>query len=247
MQYFQSIKTKTMNTKRLQSLNKVIELISVDRERTNILRKPEQKALAFLVQRIPSWISSDMLTGIGFGGNILTFLSFLLAAYIATPYLLLGVLGYAISWFGDSLDGRIAYYRHKERKWYGFALDITVDWLGVILMGLGYVVYTEGHWEIVGFGFVVLYGWEMITTSVRYKVTGKCSIDSGLFSPTEVRIIISLILLGEVLFKGSIQYVSLLVTAILLVMNIIDTGKLLKLANEYDNNEKKKNKYREIA
>lgn len=236
-----------METAKFQSINKVIELISADRERTNILRKSEQKALAFLVQRTPSWISSDMLTAIGFGGNILTFFSFLLAAYIATPYLLLGVLGYAISWFGDSLDGRIAYYRHKERKWYGFSLDITVDWLGVILMGLGFVVYAEGPWEIIGFGFVVLYGWEMITTSVRYKVTGKYSIDSGLFGPTEVRIIISLILLGEVLFKGSIQYVSLLVTFILLVMNIIDTGKLLKLANEYDNNEKKKNENRKIA
>jgi hypothetical protein len=236
-----------MKTARFQSLNKVIELISDDRERTNILRKPEQKALAFLVQRIPSWISSDMLTGIGFGGNILTFSSFLLAAYVSTPYLLLGVLGYAISWFGDSLDGRIAYYRHKARKWYGFSLDITVDWLGVILMGLGFVVYTEGPWEIVGFGFVVLYGWEMITTSVRYKVTGKYSIDSGLLGPTEVRIVISLILIGEVLFKGSIQYVSLLATAILLVMNIIDTRKLLKLANEYDNKEKKQNKYQKIA
>ena len=54
-----------METARYQSINKVIELISVGRERTNILRKSEQKALAFLVQRIPSWISSDMLTGIG--------------------------------------------------------------------------------------------------------------------------------------------------------------------------------------
>jgi phosphatidylglycerophosphate synthase len=232
-----------METVIYQPLNKVIELISVDRERTNVLRKSEQKALAFLVQRIPSWISSDMLTGIGFGGNILTFFSFLLAAYVNTPYLLLGVLGYAISWFGDSLDGRIAYYRHKERKWYGFSLDITVDWLGVILMGLGFVVYTEGPWEIVGFGFVVLYGWEMITTSVRYKVTGKYSIDSGLFGPTEVRIVISLILLGEVLLKGSIQYASLMATFILLIMNIIDTVKLLKLADEYDNEEKKQNRY----
>jgi phosphatidylglycerophosphate synthase len=232
-----------MGTAKYQPLNKVIELISVDRERTNVLRKSEQKALAFLVQRIPNWISSDMLTGIGFGGNILTFFSFLLAAYLGTPYLLLGVLGYAISWFGDSLDGRIAYYRHKARKWYGFSLDITVDWLGVILMGLGFVVYTEGPWEIVGFGFVVLYGWEMITTSVRYKVTDKYSIDSGLMGPTEVRIVISLILIGEVLFKGSIQYASLLAMFILLLMNIIDTGKLLKLANEYDNEEKRQNRY----
>jgi phosphatidylglycerophosphate synthase len=232
-----------METTKYQPLNKVIELISVDRERTNVLRKSEQKALAFLVQRIPSWISSDMLTGIGFGGNILIFFSFLLAAYLSTPYLLLGVLGYAISWFGDSLDGRIAYYRHKERKWYGFSLDITVDWLGVILMGLGFVVYTEGPLEIVGFGFVVLYGWEMITTSVRYKVTGKYSIDSGLLGPTEVRIVISSILIGEVLFVGSIQYASLMATFILLIMNVIDTVKLLKLANEYDNEEKKQNRY----
>jgi phosphatidylglycerophosphate synthase len=232
-----------METVKYQSINKVIELISDERERTNILRKSEQKTLAFLARRIPSWLSSDMLTGIGFGGNILTFSSFLLAAYLSTPYLLLGVLGYAISWFGDSLDGRIAYYRHKERKWYGFSLDITVDWLGVILMGLGFVVYTEGPWELVGFGFVVLYGWEMITTSVRYKVTGKYSIDSGLFGPTEVRIVISLILIVEVIFKGSIQYVSLIVTSILFVMNIIDTKKLLKLANEYDNREKEQNKY----
>ena len=67
-----------METAKFQSINKVIELISADRERTNILRKSEQKALAFLVQRTPSWISSDMLTAIGFGGNILTFFSFLL-------------------------------------------------------------------------------------------------------------------------------------------------------------------------
>ncbi len=236
-----------METFKHQSINEVIELISVDRERTNILRKSEQNTLAFLVQHIPAWISSDMLTGIGFGGNILTFFSFLLATYMNTAYLLLGVLGYAISWFGDSLDGRIAYYRHKERKWYGFALDITVDWLGVILMGLGFVVYTEGSWEIVGFGFVVMYGWEMITTSVRYKVTGKYAIDSGLFGPTEVRIAISMILIGEVLFKGSIQYISLLFTAILFVMNIIDTNKLLKLANECDNREKEQNKKQKIA
>ena len=45
-----------METARYQPLSKVIELISVDRERTNVLKKSEQKALAFLVQRIPSWI-----------------------------------------------------------------------------------------------------------------------------------------------------------------------------------------------
>lgn len=223
---------------RLESIETVKITISTGRDRTNLLRKPEQYMIAFLVQRIPLWISSDMLTGIGFFGNILTSVSFILAAYIQPVYLLLGVLGYAISWFGDSLDGRIAYYRHKARKWYGYALDITIDWLGIVLMGLGFVVYVDGAWEIIGYAFVVLYGWEMITTTVRYKITGKYSIDSGLLGPTEVRIVLSLIIIFEVFFPGSILYASSFVTAILLVTNFIDTKKLLKIGDEYDIIEK---------
>ncbi|MDD4992303.1 MAG: CDP-alcohol phosphatidyltransferase family protein [Paludibacter sp.] len=214
------------------------KIISADRERTNILKESEQLTIAFLVKRMPAWLSPNMLTGIGFFGNILTFVSFVLAHYIHAGFLLVGVLGYAINWFGDSLDGRIAYYRQKSRKWFGFALDMTVDWLGILLMGLGFVVYVDGPWEMIGFAFVVMYGWEMITTLLRYKITGKYSIDSGAFGPTEVRIIISMILILEVLFHGSILYVSSLVTLILLVMNIIDFRKLLKLADESDISEK---------
>lgn len=235
------LNTKTEYMEQTKSITnaEILKVISADRERTNILRNSEQKTIAFLVRHIPEWLSSDMLTAIGFFGNLLTFLSFLFAAYFSPYYLLLGILGYAISWFGDSLDGRIAYYRQKSRKWYGFALDITVDWLGIVLMGLGFVVYVDGPWEIIGFAFVVLYGWEMITTLLRYKITGKYSIDSGLFGPTEVRIVISLILILEVINKGSILYISSIVTAILFVMNIIDTLKLLKLADECDIREKK--------
>jgi hypothetical protein len=219
--------------------NNVHKLISADRERTNILRKWEQNALAYLVQRIPSWISSDMLTAIGFTGGVITFLSFVLAAYVNRYLLLLGILGYFISWFGDSLDGRIAYYRHTERKWYGFSLDITVDWLGVILMGFGYIIYIDGPAEIIGFGFVVLYGWEMLTALLRYKITGKYSIDSGILGPTEVRIIISLLLALEVIFPGSILYVSAAITIFLFFANLADTRKVLKIAAERDAVERK--------
>lgn len=218
----------------------VRKIISTDRERTNLLRNPEQKLIAYLVQRIPLWISSNMLSFIGFMGGVIVFLSFVLAAYVDRSLLLLGVLGYLISWFGDSLDGRIAYYRKIPRKWYGFALDITTDWLGIILMGLGFVIYAEGGWEIFGFGFVVMYGWEMVTTLVRYKITGKYSIDSGIFSPTEVRIIISLFLVLEVVLAGSILYFSAFITALLFVFNMVDFIKLLKLGDEQDIREKSK-------
>lgn len=214
------------------------KIISTDRERTNILRIPEQQAIAFLVENIPSWLTSNMLTTIGFLGSIITFAGFVLAAFLHVNFLLIGVLGYAISWFGDSLDGRVAYYRHKPRKWFGFALDITVDWLGIILMGAGFMIYVGGMWELIGLGFVVMYGWEMITTLLRYKITGNYSIDSGILGPTEVRIIISLILVLEVFVQGSILYFSAAATFILFVVNIVDMRKLLKLADALDDAEK---------
>lgn len=231
-----------MENKTNYTTSEVVKVIAEGRSRTNLFKTSEQKFIAYLVQRMPIWLSSDMLTAIGFLGSILTFASFLLAFYIHPTFLLLGVLGYFVCWFGDSLDGRIAYYRHIPRKWYGYALDITVDWLGVILIGLGFVVYVDGAWEIVGFLFVVLYGWEMVTTTVKYKITGKYSIDSGLFGPTEVRIILSLILIIEVLFHNSIQYISLVTTLLLLVSNLIDTTKLLKVADECDIKEKEQSK-----
>ena len=212
----------------------ILQTISEGRERTNILRKYEQNTIAFLVQRIPSWISSDMLTGIGLFGNLLVAMSFILATYFNKYYLLIGVLGFMISWFGDSLDGRIAYFRKKARKWYGFTLDITTDWIGIIFIGLGFMVYVESEFIWLGYAFIVLYGWEMLTAAIRYKITGKYSIDSGLMGPTEARIIISILLILEVLITGSIIYIGIITNIGLLVSNIINFTNLLKQADQRD-------------
>ena len=230
-----------MEIENTHSTNDVLKIISQDRSRTNLLKTAEQRTIAFLVQRIPSWITSDILTAIGFFGSFIILLSFILATYFDGAYLLLGVFGFMVCWFGDSLDGRIAYYRNKQRKWYGFALDITTDWIGVVLMGWGFVIYIDSEWEIIGFCFVILYGWEMLTTLLRYKISNKYSIDSGLFGPTEVRIVISLILILEVILKGSIIYSSAIACVLLLVSNIIDTNKLLKMADVRDNEEREQN------
>lgn len=224
-----------IKNKNEQALSKITK----DRTRTNILRNSEQKTLAFLVQRIPSWISSDMLTLIGFFGSILTCASFILARYIHPSCLLLGVVGFAINWFGDSLDGRIAYYRNTPRKWYGFSLDITADWLTDILIGLGFLIYVKGDWQLVGFGFVTLYGWAMIMALLRYKITNKYTIDSNLLGPTEARILISLLLVIEVIFNGILMYFGLAACIILLIINIIDFKKLLKMADMRDQDEKR--------
>lgn len=218
----------------------VLESISRDRTRTNLLRNMEQRTIAWLVQRIPSWVTSDMLTGFGFFGGLVIFASFYLATHVSRNYLLFGVLGFAINWFGDSLDGRLAFYRNKPRKLYGFTLDITIDWLMIILVGAGYVVYAEDFWELFGYALVVMYGWEMIIALMRLRITGQYSIDSGLFGPTEVRIILSALMVAEVIVKGSIDYTALAACVIMLVFNILDTRNLLKIADKLDQEEKKR-------
>jgi hypothetical protein len=69
---------------------------------------------------------------------------------------------------------------------------------------------------------------------MRYRLTGKYSIDSGILGPTEVRIVISAILLTEVIFTGSIIYLSIAAFIIMFIVNIVDTTKLLKLADKMD-------------
>lgn len=216
-----------------------LEKISKDRTRTNLFKKAEQNLLSYLVQKIPSWMTSNMLTGIGFCGSILVTASIIMAAYIDRHWMLLGILGFAINWFGDSLDGRVAYYRNKPRKWYGFCLDFSIDWITNIFIGTGFTFYVMGNWKIMIYLFITLYGWAMITALLRYKITNKYTIDSGLFGPTEVRIIISLILACEVFFPGTIHIIGPAACAGLLTANIIDMKKLLKMADALDIEEKK--------
>jgi phosphatidylglycerophosphate synthase len=223
------------------------KLIATDRQRTNILREWEQNTIAYLVQKIPSWISSDGLTAIGSFGNLMVATSFVMGAFLNRYWLLLSLLGFAINWFGDSLDGRLAYYRHTPRKWYGFSLDVTVDWIGTILIGLGFSIYAPGIWKYTGFLFVVLYGWEMITAQLRYKIGGQYSIDSGIFGPTEVRIILGAFITIEVFIPGSIQYLATAACLFILVSNIFETRKLLFLADLRDAEELHLKKEQNIA
>ncbi|MHC1730795.1 MAG: CDP-alcohol phosphatidyltransferase [Bacteroidales bacterium] len=216
----------------------VLKNVFADRARTNLLKKQEQMAISWLVKRIPPFITSNMLTGIGFFGNMIVAGSFIMAAYLSRLFLLLGLIGFFISWFGDSLDGRLAYFRKIPRKNYGFTLDITIDWMSIILIGFGYMFYAEGAWMLLGYGFVVLYGWEMIIALIRYKITGNYSIDSGKLGPTEVRIAVGLIMIAEVLFPGSLNYSACFVVVMLFFVNVIDTKRLLRVADEIDKQER---------
>lgn len=221
------------------SESKIDKKIFQDRKRTNILSEPEQRFITFLLPKIPNWISSDGLTAIGLFGSIMILVSFLLAEYVETSFLLLGIVGFFVQWFGDSLDGRIAFYRNKSRKWYGFALDIVMDWISTVMIGLGYVLYAPGDFKYSGFALVALYGWAMIISQLRYKITDKYTIDAGLVGPTEIRVIICLVFLLEVLLPFSINFSVIFICIVLFFINLSDTKKLLALGDDRDKMDKK--------
>ena len=107
------------------------------------------------------------------------------------------------------------------------------------MIGLGFFFYALPQWKWLGFVFVVLYGWEMLTAQLRYLVTGKYSIDSGIVGPTELRVVLMAIITAEYFFPTSIYYTVIVACAILVFTNLKDTISLLKMADERDDREKK--------
>lgn len=210
-----------------------LEKIAKDRKRTNIFRSLEQPTIAFLCEIMPSFISPNLLTAIGFLGSVLVFYSFILAIQNPT-YLLLGILGFAIQWFGDSLDGRVAYYRNIPKKWFGFALDMCMDWLSTIIIGIGFYYYLPVSHHIYVYTFITAYGWTMIIALLKYRITDKYEIDIEKFGPTELRIVLCLILLVEVIHPGVLYYVAIALNVILYTLNFIDFYHLLQMGNAKD-------------
>jgi phosphatidylglycerophosphate synthase len=214
---------------------------SIDRSRTNLLRGLEQPTLLFLCRVMPRFLTPDLLTAIGMVGTLIIFAAFYFASVTHDKiYLVWAVLGFAINWFGDSLDGRIAYYRNTPRKWYGFALDCVMDWISLVFMSAGFFLYIDDYFKLFVFLFACNYGWVVIMAQLKYKITDKYSIDPGPIGPTEVRILLCLVIIAEWYFGNILIYFSTIGNIIFLVINLVDTFKLLKLGNERDAEEKLK-------
>lgn len=213
---------------------------SIDRSRTNILRTIEQPTILFLCRIMPEFITPNMLTAIGMVGTAMVLAGFWMAASLHNKmYLFIAILGFAVNWFGDSLDGRIAYYRNIPRKWFGFTLDSIMDWISLVSMSAGYFIYVEPEYKILVFLFSSGYAWAMLMIHLRYKMTNVYTIDTGLFGPTETRIIICLVILLEIFFGGSIKIFSIVVTIMIFITDVIDTFKTIKVGDEKDKEEKR--------
>lgn len=97
-----------------------------------------------------------------------------------------------------------------------------------------------GWADLIGFFFVFVaaYCGSIIIALLRYKITNKYTIDSFYLGPTELRLLIALFLLIEIFRAGALLYFGFAGSLLLLVINLVETYKLLQLADQKDRAEK---------
>ncbi len=158
----------------------------------------ERPLLGALVKRMPAWINSDMLTGFGVFGAVVIFFSYWLCRF-HKGFLWAATLGFIIHYFGDSLDGTLARYRHRERPHYGYFIDHTTDTFSMIMvfMGIGLSPYCK-----LSTGLLALVGYLCLSIMVyiRTSLEGVFEISFSKIGPTEMRIVAILLNTGIFFF-----------------------------------------------
>lgn len=157
------------------------------RENDILLGFLERPALNWLAAHMPKWVTPDVLTWIGIIASILIFISYALTN-INRYFLLLASFGFVLNWFGDSLDGTLARYRHIERPRFGFLIDHYVDAISAVLIfiGLGLSPYVELVVACMG---AIAYLLLSIMVYLITYVTGVFQITNVKIGPTEVRVL----------------------------------------------------------
>ena len=160
------------------------------RIQTSVLNSLEHKVLVWLAARMPKWVDSDMLTIVGTLGAFLIGLGYALTARNVN-WLWLSTFGLVVNWFGDSLDGNLARYRHKQRPVYGYYLDHTMDVINESMMffGAGIAPFFDMRLTLSAF---VLYLLMTLNVSMNAHLKSEFKLTYLKLGPTEFRIIVAI-------------------------------------------------------
>jgi len=159
------------------------------RIQTSILSDVEKKALIWLAQRMPSWVSSDHLTALGFVALLGAGSAYWYAARDPVVGLTLVNVLLFLNWFGDSLDGTVARVRNRQRPRYGFYIDHVLDAVGAFAL-LGGLTASGFMSERVGFLLTIVYLLLNIETYLATYTLNKFKMAHGKFGPTELRVLL---------------------------------------------------------
>jgi len=191
-----------------------------DHKRVNdILLGPlERPALQWLAGHLPAWATPDLMTVIGVVGALVITLGYGLSNF-HPAFLWLASLGFIVNWFGDSLDGTLARYRHIERPKFGFYIDHVTDVITeiIIVLGLGLSPYISFS---VASMCCIAYITMSVLVYVRMNVMGEFKISYGKLGPTEVRVLAILLNIG--MFFGGITTIKFSVGSVPLTISPYD-------------------------
>ncbi|MFZ2994669.1 CDP-alcohol phosphatidyltransferase family protein [Sphingobium sp.] len=210
----------------------------IDRIQQNVLAASERKLLNWLCARMPAWVTPDLLTGVGMVGAAAIFAGYA-ASGLHVGWLWLAIAGYGMQWFGDSMDGSLARFRHIERPSYGYFLDHSCDGLAtlLILAGMGASPYIRMDVALVALaGYLLL----SIHAYLAARVMGEFKLSYLSAGPTELRLLLigmtlAMMMLGSKPgYFGAVSGFDLfvgIIAALLVLLFIIQTLSTAKRLN----------------
>jgi phosphatidylglycerophosphate synthase len=166
--------------------------IAASRVNRSLTATLEKKALQWMAERAPKWVSSDQLTLLGLTAQLGAGACYAWSRF--NRFALLGViLCLALNWLGDSLDGTLARVRQQQRPRYGFYVDHMADIFGAVALMCGLGCSGFLHWQT-ALAMLVAF---LVLSSESYLATytlASFQLSQGFFGPTEIR---ALLIIGN--------------------------------------------------
>jgi phosphatidylglycerophosphate synthase len=156
----------------------------------SLLAAAEKRALIWMAERMPGWVSSDQLTLMGFAAQIGAGVCYALAAH-DRRMLLVAIVCLAVNWFGDSLDGTLARVRQQQRPRYGFYVDHIIDSVGAVAMMGGLALSGYMH-PVIAIGLRIAFLLLSIQSDLATYTLGEFLLSMWRFGPTELRVLLAL-------------------------------------------------------
>ncbi len=167
-----------------------IPFVNAIRLQESFTARVERRALAWLAERLPSWVNSDHLTIVGFVAMFLAGASYALARANRVG-LILATIFLALNWFGDSLDGTLARLRNRQRPRYGFYVDHMIDTVGGLFLMGGLAISGIVDWRI-ALGMFIAFLMLSVEVYLAAYTLGEFRLSVAKLGPTEIRILLAL-------------------------------------------------------
>jgi archaetidylinositol phosphate synthase len=155
----------------------------------SFLATAEKRALIWIAERLPGWVSSDQLTVVGFAAQVATGVCYALAGK-DRRMLLAAIACLAVNWFGDSLDGTLARVRQRQRPRYGFYVDHIIDSIGAVAMMGGLALSGFMH-PVIAIGLLIAFLLLSIQSYLATYTLGEFHLSLWHFGPTELRLLLA--------------------------------------------------------